>query len=78
MADSASLFPQHSSIDVVKVLIMCQRSVLGVSEIKRVELIETELHFSHLPIVLTQRSLLTSQNLSPCNIMDANAIMSQN
>lgn len=78
MADSASLFPHHSSIDVVKVLIMCQRSVLGVSEIKRVQLIETELHFSHLPIVLTQRSLLTSQNLSPCNIMDANAIMSQN
>ena len=77
MADSSSLFPQHLGIDVVKVLIMCQGSVLGGSEIKRAELIETELHFSHLPIVLTQRGLLTSQNLSPCNIMDANAIMSQ-
>lgn len=78
MADFDSLFPQHLSIDIVKVLIMCQWSVLGGSEIKRVELIETELHFFHLPIVLTQRSLLTSQNLSPCNIMDANTIMSQN
>lgn len=56
MADSASLFPQHLGIDVVKVLIMCRGSVLGGSEIKQIELIETELHFSHLPIVLTQRS----------------------
>ena len=77
MAGSSSLFPQHLGIDVVKVLIMCQGSVLGGSEIKWVELIETELHFSHLLIVLTQRGLLTSQNLSPCNIVDANAIMSQ-
>lgn len=56
----SSLRGQLSSIRVRKVVAVCQRRVFAGSQLQQ---IEAEVHFSHLLIVLTQGSLLTSQNL---------------